>query len=939
MANSIIQRSFASGELDPSLHSRVDQARYGTGLKALRNAFVRKNGGADGRAGTIYIAEGKSRTKKHRHIPFQVSTAVKYQVVIGEGYFRFIKNDALITDSTKNITAITQANPGVFTSVAHGFSIDQEVAIAGILGMVQLNGQNFFVASVPTANTYTLKYRDGTAVDTTLFGAYTSGGTASRIYEITNPYLEADIPTLQYSQSADVMNITHNLYKPLEIRRVSDTSWFSFYKLFQPDFGVLNTWGASGTGGARKILYAITGISPLTGEESLPVIQRFNTITAITNSVSPLVTTSAPHGAFDGDRVRINIAPSSGMVELDFRYFTVFAVTATTFKLQSEDTTAYTPFVAGAAFANWTSQGALFADPTVAAPVTIAWGDSVGVREYNIYKSTGGAFGLIGISSSLEFKDEGFEPNFSISFPSAFNPFRTVGNYPATSAYVQQRLLFGNTINNPEDVWSSAIGNYSNFSMDSSNDDKSIQFKLAGEQVNPVRHLFNLGSLTMLTDVAEWIATGDQNGTITPTNISPKQQSGNGSSYVKPAIIDFSAVYIQEQGEIVRDFRADLQGGDLSAFSHHLYRNKKVIAMAYQKTPNSIVWMVLDDGSLVSMTYIREQQIIGFARHDFDGGFVEDVSAYRNTNEYEVFLTVRRTIDGQTRRYIERLFTRRIVDIIDNIFMDSAMTYDGRNTGSRSMTISGGTTWGTNETLTLTASTAFFTNYDIGNEIHFYDEDSGVILRFKIKNFTSTTVVTGKVTTAVPVTLQSVAVLTWARAVDQLSGLWHLEGETLSVFADRYVVASPNNSSDNYDECVVEDGIITMSECYAVIHAGLPFIVDIVTLPVDSAQGETLQNKNKLMAKVTGRFEDTRGVFIGTREPSGADLLANLFELKLRDAENYDSPVALLNGTAELNVDSSWDKAGQIFIRQVDPLPISLCSVVGEGLFPFKGGA
>ena len=64
MASSIIQRAFASGELDPSLHSRVDQSRYATGLKTLRNAFVRKNGGADGRPGTIYVAEGKSRTER-----------------------------------------------------------------------------------------------------------------------------------------------------------------------------------------------------------------------------------------------------------------------------------------------------------------------------------------------------------------------------------------------------------------------------------------------------------------------------------------------------------------------------------------------------------------------------------------------------------------------------------------------------------------------------------------------------------------------------------------------------------------------------------------------------------------------------------------------------------------------------------------------------------
>jgi hypothetical protein len=938
MASSIIQRSFASGELDPALHSRVDQARYATGLKTLRNAYVRKNGGADSRPGTIYIAEGKSRTKKHRHIPFQVSTSVKYQIVLGEGYIRFIKNDALITDSTKNITAITQANPGVFTSVAHGFSNGQELAIAGVLGMVQLNNQNFFVANV-TANTYELTYRDGTPVDTTAFGAYISGGTASRIYEISTPYLEADLPFIHYSQSADVMNITHQSYPPAELRRVSDASWTYFYNGFQPSLSLINPWGGTATAGAVPIIYAITAISSVNGEETLPIIHDFKSITSITQAFPAVVTTSAVHGHIDNEIVRMNIPSVAGMTELDNRWFFIRVLSTTTFALVGEDSTTYTAYTAGG-FANFGSQGALAAVPTVAAPAVLTWGDATGVLQYNIYKSqSGGVFGLIGIASGVSFKDEGFEPNSSIIFPFAVNPFRTAGNYPAISTYVQQRLFFANTINKPEDVWASAIGNYSNFNSQSSDNDQSLQFRLAGEEVNPVRHIFNMGSLTMLSDVAEWICSGDQDGTLTPSNINPKQQSGNGASYLKPVIIDFSAVYIQEPGEVVRDFRADLQGGDLSAFSHHLYKNKKVVSMAYQKTPNSILWMAMDDGSLVSLTYIREQQIIGFARHDFDGGFVEDVSAYRNSNEYEVFVTVRRTIDGQTRRYIERFFTRRIVDIIDNIFMDSALSYDGRNTGSTTMTLSGGTTWGTNETLTLTSSAAFFAAADVGKEIHFYNDDGVLLLRFKINAFTSSTVVTGKANYVVPVALRTTATLEWAKAVNQVSGLWHLEGETLSVVGDRTVIASPNNTATNYETCVVTDGVIDLGGFFAVVHAGLPFIVDIVTLPVDSAQGETLQNKNKLNGKVTGRFEDTAGVYIGTREPTGADLLANLFDAKIREDENYDSPNNLINGLVEFNVDSTWDKTGQVFIRQVDPLPISLVSVVSEGLFPFKGGA
>lgn len=946
MANSLIQRSFAAGELDPSLFSRVDQVKYATGLRTLRNAYVRKNGGLDSRMGGIYCNEGKLLGKTYRLIPFQVSVDVKYQLEVGEFYIRFLKNDSLVTDSTKNITNITQANPGVFTSASHGFSVGQELEIDGILGMDELNNRNFLVNSVPTANSYTLKYRDGTLVDTTGFSAYVSGGTASRVYEIPTTYAEAHLSRLQYSQSSDVMNLTHNSYPVFELRRTSDTSWTLLENEFRPEYNATGAVFAVTIPGAGAVVnkYMVTAISRITGEESLPIPASGGgsggVITAITKANPAVVTTALAHGLSNDDVIRIIIDKQNGMRELNSRKFIVANVGATTFELKYENSTNYNTYVnTGTSLAIPISRKVTGSAPAPGSENVINMFPGEDVLTYNIYKELNGVYGIIG-SSDTQFKDADYTPNTSITPPDALNPFPVATRYPATSAYVQQRLYFANTITDPEDVIGSAIAKYKNFtSSEPIEDSDTLRFKLSGEGVNPVRHLFNLGSMMMFTDSGEWACIGDQNGTITPSNINPKQQSYNGSSYLRPVFVDVSAVYIQEQGGVVRDLRSDFQGGDLSAFAHHLFKKNTIFDMAYQKTPNSIVWMVRDDGVLISMTYIREQQIVGFAHHDLQDGLVEAVSTYRNTDEYEVFIVVKRTIDGQVRRYTEKLVTRQIFDVIDNIFMDSALTYDGRNTGSRTMTISGGTTWSTNETLTLTASSGFFTASDVGNEIHFYNTDGQLILRFFINAFTSSTVVTGKVSSTVPVALRTIAVTNWAEAVDEISGLWHLEGESLAVLGDRNVVASPNNPSDNYDECIVVDGTVQLSQCYAVIHAGKPFIVDIETLDVDTAQGETLQNKKKLTAKVTGRFEETRGVFIGPREPSGDDLLANLYELKLREDENYDAPISLLSGIADLNIDGDWNGNGRIFIRQVDPLPLSLVSILGEGLFPFKGGA
>jgi len=296
---------------------------------------------------------------------------------------------------------------------------------------------------------------------------------------------------------------------------------------------------------------------------------------------------------------------------------------------------------------------------------------------------------------------------------------------------------------------------------------------------------------------------------------------------------------------------------------------------------------------------------------------------------------IKRTVDGRSVRYVERFATRRVIDVIDSIFMDSAISYDGRNTGSTTMTLSGGTTWEYNETLTLTASSAFFTASDVGNAIQLTGPN-GELIRFTIEAFTSSTVVTGKPNRTVPVSLRSAARTTWAKAVDVLGGLWHLEGKDVSVFADSFVESSPYNAS--YVTRTVVDGQVQLSQPYAVIHVGLPFISDAETLDVDTAQGETISNKRIQVSKVTASVEKTRGLFCGAMPPNGSDPLDGLQEFKLRESETNDEPVALLTGKGDVVIEPMWNNNGRVFLRQVDPLPMSILSITGEGLFPFKGG-
>ena len=213
-----LQSSFGSGELSPLLYGRVEVDRYREGLAVCKNYIPTIQGGMTRRPGTMFVARTNGNGVA-RLIPFEFSATQAYVLEFGDAYARVFKDNALVTLAAKTITGATAANPVVITSNSHGFSNGDKVIISGVLGMTELNNREFTVAGA-TANTFQLSGVNGSG-----FTAYTSGGTASEIYEIGTPYLEDDLFQLKYTQSADVLYITHPDYPPRTFSRTSDTSW------------------------------------------------------------------------------------------------------------------------------------------------------------------------------------------------------------------------------------------------------------------------------------------------------------------------------------------------------------------------------------------------------------------------------------------------------------------------------------------------------------------------------------------------------------------------------------------------------------------------------------------------------------------------------------------------------------------------------------------
>lgn len=812
-------------------------------------------GGAQSRPGFEFVCDLLGAV---RLIPFVFNSSQTYVLVFGNQYMWVVRDGTLQTLTAQNITGITNANPAVLTYAgADTYANGDYVYVSGITGAIgnYLNGRTFKVANVNAgANTFELQYITGTNVNSTAMGAYTSGGTVAEVYSISTPYLAADIASLNFTQSADVVTITHPTYAVRDLSRTAHTSWTLSTVTFAPVIGTPANVVFTGGAGTFPYIYGITAVDETTGEESLMGISA-------SSNVSDAVSTAIHN---------------------------------------------------------------------------VTWDRVSGAESYRIYRVKDGSPGFVGFArdpgsgTTHTFLNYGYNQQFGNSAPISRNPFGSATNYPSAVCYYQQRRVFANTDTDPETIWMSRVGLFNNFttafpllSAD------SITFTLAGGEVNEILHLINNGTLVALTGGGEWDIEGDESGIIGITTVNARQKGYYGGCAIRPVIVGKNILYIDSTQSVVRDILPKFEDiVDRTLFSTHLFDGYTLVDLTLQKAPHPLVWAVRSDGVLLGLTYVPSQEIFAWHRHDTQGSF-ENVCAVPEGTESALYAVANRTINGATVRYLERSVTRAIDDIEDFIAMDSTLSYDGRNVGSTTMTLSGGTAWLYTEELTITASASYFTASMVDQEVHLTGSD-GDLIRLRLTSYTSATVMKGYAHKTVPASLRSTATLVWSAAIKVLHGLWHLEGEDVSVFADGFVVASPYN--DAYTTQTVTLGTITLDKCFAVIHVGLPFIADVEPLNIDQT-GQTLATKKKLVRKVTLHLEDSRGIFVGQDAPDDDDddALEGLDELKIRNLEGYDEPTGLFTGIVDINIDASWNSNGRFWIRQVDPCPMTILAITPDG--------
>jgi len=467
---------------------------------------------------------------------------------------------------------------------------------------------------------------------------------------------------------------------------------------------------------------------------------------------------------------------------------------------------------------------------------TVSWSALAGATRYNVYKQRGGSFGYIGQTAALTIVDDNVLADTSKTPPEDVYELNTgAGDYPSAVTYHEQRRWFAGTNSEPQTVWATRNATQSNLTSSiPSQDDDGLQFRIASQQQNAIRHLLPLSDMIALTVGGEFRLYADNAPSITPTSLSIKPQGYSGANQAQPALTSGSILYVQSQGSRVREMAYNWQSNayasiDISIMAPHLFNGYTIGDLAYTRAPVPTLWCVRSDGVLLGLTYVPEQQVYGWHQHTTDGVF-ESVAVVSEGLEDVLYAVVRRTVNARSVRYIERLRSAIFTDQVDAFFVDSGLTYDGAPTAT-------------------------------------------------------------------------------------LTGLYHLEGRTVQILADGAV----------HPTRVVTGGSVTLEAPASVVHVGLPYTSDITTLPISLEGREALgQGSTKNVNGVRMRVTKSSLVKAGPT-------FSKLTEYPARDVgDPYGSPPALRTGELRFSIGPSWNSDGQICVRQDQPLPLTVLSIVPD---------
>lgn len=519
----------------------------------------------------------------------------------------------------------------------------------------------------------------------------------------------------------------------------------------------------------------------------------------------------------------------------------------------------------------------------------------------------------------------------------AFGAWSIAEGYPTHVTIFRERLTFARATT--REFWMSEAGDFERFrNRDDGGDvvaDSAIRGTVDSDKANRIEWMAPGDKLVIGTAGEEFevgeITTSEPLG---PGNVKASPQTGYGSKPVRPVMVGDSLLFVQRSGRKVRDLRFSIERGEsgglvssnLSTLAPHLFpKGKAIIAMVYQQEPYSVVWAVRSDGYLLASTVNANKRTFGWHRHPIGGDFgtgaaeVESIEVLPSPDgdADEVWMIVKRTINGATKRYVEYMeqdWDGDEQDITEAFFVDSGLTYDGKV--SATLTPGTGATVAGTANVTFTRGSGSFASGDVGKEIwyRYWDEDDEVYrtARAEITARNSATVVRGTILSAWPST-SVIAADGWRLTVSTISGLDHLEGQTVNVLTD----------GASHPDKTVASGSITLVRKATVVHVGLscPCKIETMRPEAGSADG-TAQGKTKRIHKNTIRFKHT----VGGKAGPDAD---HLDDIPFRDpGMDMNEGIPPFSGDRAIPWPDGYTKDARTMYVNDQPLPVTILAIM-----------
>lgn len=513
-------------------------------------------------------------------------------------------------------------------------------------------------------------------------------------YEITNDYTEEELDSLKYTQSADVMFLVQPNHPPATLTRYANDNWtFERMNITGGPFADSELTAESTT---TITASATTGEVTLTASADIFTADMVDDLIALTHFVDGDYKKGTPSA--NGTNLIVSVLPHSSVYVESFGFwdgnFTLEKydrLTGQWVKIRSQS---------GNRSQNYNMTEENDSDEITQYRVTSTefntdvWsGENEQQRGYITIQAFGNDYTghvlITGYTSATQVTGTVKKQLASTEATKdyQFASWSQKNGFPTCAGFFEDRLVFAGSKAEPQTFWASKTGDYYNFGTSiPALDNDAITATLNGGQMNGIKAIIAFGEMILLTAGGEYKVTGNGKP-ITGENVLSQAQEYRGISDVLPVTVGSRIVYLQQQGNLIRDlaYSYDVDkytGDDLNLLASHLFERHKITSMTYQQTPNSIVWCTRDDGVLLGLTYLKEQDVYAWHQHSTAHGKFINVCSISGPQEDELYCVVER----EGNYYVERMVAREAsTEPEDQYFVDSGISVSG-NTKTNEVT-------------------------------------------------------------------------------------------------------------------------------------------------------------------------------------------------------------------------------------------------------------